>query len=94
MIEENICQEFRSKNIDEIRSYFVEETHQNEFLSNKHKKFFMTPDYLENFLILVSVVTGCISIFAFASLIGITTGITSSVIGLKINVIASGIRKY
>ena len=41
-------------------------------------------NYIEHFLILVSPVTGCISISAFASLIGISIGITSSVVGLKI----------
>ena len=34
------------------------------------------------------------SISAFASLIGILIGITSSVIGLKINAITAGIKKY
>ena len=47
---------------------------------NKHKKGFMTPNYIEHFLILVSVVTGCISISDFDLLVGIPTGITSSVI--------------
>ena len=30
MVEENISQEFRLKNIDEIRNYFIEEINQNE----------------------------------------------------------------
>ena len=42
------------------------------------------PLYVENFLILASTITGCVSISAFASLIGIPVGITSSAIGLKI----------
>ena len=39
------------------------------------------------------VVTECISISAFASLLGIPIGITSSAIGLKICAIAAGIKK-
>ena len=38
--------------------------------------------------------TGCISISAFASLIGISIGITSSAIGLKLLAITAGIKKY
>ena len=38
--------------------------------------------------------TGCISTSAFTSLIGISIGITSSAIGLKIFAITAGIKKY
>ena len=44
--------------------------------------------------ILASTITGCISISAFTSLLGIPIGITSSAIGLKICAIAAGIEKY
>ena len=39
MGEENISQEFRLKNIDETRSYFLKEIEQNELMSKKQKKF-------------------------------------------------------
>ena len=38
MAEENICQEFRFKNIEETRNYFIKEIDQNELMSNKHKQ--------------------------------------------------------
>ena len=38
--------------------------------------------------------SGCVSISAFASLVGIPIGITSSAIGLKICAITAGIKKY
>ena len=38
MPEENINQEFRSKKIDEIRNYLIEEINRNDLLSKKHKK--------------------------------------------------------
>ena len=94
MVEENINQEFRLKNIDETRNYFLEEIEQNELMSRKHKKVCTTLNYIEHFLILASTITGCISISAFASLIGIPIGITSSAIGLKICAITAGIKKY
>ena len=63
-------------------------------MSKKHKKVCTTLNYIEHFLILPSTITGCISISAFSSFIGIHIGITSSVIGLKICAIAAGIKKY
>ena len=43
---------------------------------------------------IISTITGCVSISAFASLVGIPIGITSSSIGLKICAITVGIKKY
>ena len=63
-------------------------------ISKKHKKVFTTLNYIEHFLILGSTITGCVSISAFASLVGIPIGIASSTIGLKICVITAGIKKY
>ena len=39
MLEENISQEFRVKNIEETRNYFIKKIEQNELLRNKHKNF-------------------------------------------------------
>ena len=87
-------QEFRFWKIDEIRNYVLEEIKQNELMSRKHEKVCVTLNYIENFLILASAVTGCISLSAFSSLLGILIGITSSAIGLKMCAIAAGIKKY
>ena len=40
MREENINQEFRLKNIEEIKRFFIKEVDQNELMSKKHKKGF------------------------------------------------------
>ena len=45
MSQENISQEFRLKNIDETRNYFVEEMEQNELMSKKHKEVCTTLNY-------------------------------------------------
>ena len=60
-------------------------------MSMKHKKVL---NYIEHLIILISAVTGCILISAFASLVGIPVGITSSAIGLKICIINAEIKKY
>ena len=51
-------------------------------------------NYMEHFLNLTSALTGCISISALASLLGIPIGIISSAIGLKNFAITAGIKKY
>ena len=73
-----MSQEFKSKGIDETRNYVVEEINQNELMSRKHKKICKTIDHIEHFVVLDSVITACISIYAFASLICIPIGIMSS----------------
>ena len=78
-----MSQEFRLKNsINETKNYFLEEIKQNELMSRKHKKVCTTLNYIEHFLILVSTITECILISAFASLIGVPIGIMSSATGL------------
>ena len=89
-----MSQEFKFKNIDKTRNYFLEEIKENELMSRKDKKVCTTLNYTEHFLILVSTITRCISISAFASLLGIPIGITSSVVGLNICAITAGIKKY
>ena len=84
MAEENISQEFRSKNLDETRNYLTEEINWNALMSKKQKKVCTTLNYIELFLILGSTITECFSISSFASLVGIPIGITSSAIELKI----------
>ena len=63
-------------------------------MSKKYKKVCTTLNYVENFLILGSTIAGCVSISAFASLVGIPIGITSFAIGLKIFATTAGIKKY
>ena len=92
--EENVSQEFRLKNIDETRKYLIEETHPNELMSKMHEKGSTTLNYTEKFLILAFAITGCISIFAFTSLVGILIWIMSLATGLKICAITVAIKKY
>ena len=51
-------------------------------------------NYIEHLLILICTFIVHVSISAFASLVGITTGITSSAIGLQVCVIVAGIENY
>ena len=49
---------------------------------------------MNTFLFLASTITGCISISAFYSVLGIPIGITSYSIGLKRCAITAGLKKY
>ena len=68
MVEEARIQ-FGLIRIDETRSNLLDETKHNDLTSEKYKKTCKYLNYVENLLILVSTVTGCISISAFASLV-------------------------
>ena len=92
--EENLSQEFRLKNIDETRNYLTEEIILNHLISKKHKKVCTALNYIEGFLISASTITGYDSMSAFASLIDIPIGTTSSAIGQKICAITAGTKKY
>ena len=94
MAEENISQEFRLKNTDKTKNYFLEEIKQNKLISRKHKKVCTTLNYIRHFLILASTITGWISISTFASLLGISIAIMSSATALQICAITARIKKY
>ena len=63
-------------------------------MSKKHKTLCTTLNHMEHFIILSSTITGCVSMPSFASLVGISIGITSSAIGLKICAITAGNKRY
>ena len=42
MVEEIISQEFKLKNINETRNYFIEATNQKEMINKKHKRACVT----------------------------------------------------
>ena len=91
MPEENRNQEFSLKKTDEKRNYLIEEINQNELMSKKLKKVL---NYIQHLLIVISTITGCVSISAFAFLVGISIGTTRSAIGFKICLIRTEIKKY
>ena len=53
-------------------------------MRKKYKKACRILNYIDHLLIFISTITGCVSISAFASFLGVPVGITSAAIGLKI----------
>ena len=62
--------------------------------NEKNKQTCKCLNYSGNLLIPSSTTTACVSISAFASLVCVPVGITSSAIGIKICAITAGIKKY
>ena len=94
MPEENLNQEFRLKEIDEIRNYLTKEINRNEVISKNHKNVSRVLNYIGHSLIAISTITRCVSISAFAPLVGIPVRIRRSSIGSKICVITAGMKRY
>ena len=94
MTEENISQIFILKNIDESRNVFIQEINHNDLISKKYKKVFKVLNYIEQSLILTSMVTRCVSISASAFLVSIPTEFPGSAAELYFFTITAGIKKY
>ena len=63
-------------------------------MSKKRKKVCRILNYIDDLLTVISTITECVSISAFASLVGIHIGLTSTATGLKTCAITAGIPKY
>ena len=62
-------------------------------MSEKQKKVCRDLNYFGNFLVFVSAASGCVSVSAFASLVGVSVGISSSTVEIKICAITAGITR-
>ena len=71
------------------RNFLLEEIKHNDFMSEKYKKTYKYLNYVEHLLIIVSVVTGCVSFCAFALLVCFPVGITNSAVRIKIYAITT-----
>ena len=73
------------KNVEGIKNYLIIDIDQNVLMSNKHKKTSTAVYYMEHFLILAPVITGCFSIFAYASSLVIPIEIRNRIKNLRNN---------
>ena len=64
------------------------------WLNEKSWKVCWDLNYSLHFLCCVSTVGDCVSISAFASLVGMLVGFASSAVGLNICAVTAGIKKY
>ena len=76
------------------KKYLVEEVKPNKLISKQYKKVCKTLNYIKHLLILPSMVSGCISISAFAFLVIIPVGIVCSAVRTNICAATAIIQKF
>ena len=76
------------------KKYLVEEVKPNKLISKQYKKVCKTLNYIKHLLILPSMVSGCISISAFAFLVIIPVGIICSAVRTNICAATAIIQKF
>ena len=86
-------QQFRLKQINEIKDYFVPEIKEKELMS---KTLFcnIAFDYFDKSLIVLSVATGSISIASFATVIGAPVGMMSASCSLAFSITTGFVKKF
>ena len=84
-------QQFRLDKISE--DYFITEIKERELMSKKLSKYISFFDYFDKSLIILSVISGSISIASFATVIGIPIGITSVSLSLTFSLCTGLIKK-
>ena len=85
-------QQFRLNKINEIKDYFVAEIKERELMSKRLSKYIASFDYFDKSLIVLSVITGSISVASFANVIGVPVGMVSASFSLACS-ISTGIVK-
>ena len=80
--------------IYETRNGLLEEIKHNGSMSEKYKRVCGDLNLFEHFPFLFSSLSWCVSISAFAFLVGVPVGVAISAAGLKVLAITAGIKKY
>ena len=86
-------QQFRLNKINKIKDYFVTEINERELMSKKLVKYIASFDYFDKSLIVLSVVTGSISIASFATIIGALVGMMSASCSLAFPITTGIVKK-
>ena len=84
--------QFRPSKINEIKDYFVAEVKERELMSKGLRKYITSFDYFDKSLIILSVITGSISIASFPTVIRAPVGMVSAIFSLAFS-ISTGIAK-
>ena len=82
----NDQQQFRLRNSNEIKNYFIAKIKERELMSKRLSKYIASFDYFDKSLIVLSAVTGSISISSFTTLIGVPVGMISASCSLAFSI--------
>ena len=89
----NDQQQFRLNKISKARDYFIGEIKERELMSKRLSKYIAYFDYFGKSLIVLSVITGSISIVSFETVIGAPVGITSASFSLAFSIFTGIVKK-
>ena len=84
---------FRLTEINKIKDYFNSQIQEGKTTSKKLSKFITTFDYIDKTLVVLSAISGGISIISFTSVIGFPAGIASASFTLIFSVTTGIIKK-
>ena len=87
-------QQFRLNKINEIKDYFIAEIRERELMSKNLSKYIASFEYLHKSLIVLSVVTGSISIASFTTAIGAPVGIMSATCSLAFSITTGFVKSF
>ena len=89
----NAQQQFRLKQINEIKDYFIAEIKESESLSKRLSKYIASLDCFNKSLIFLSVATSSISIASFETVIGAPVGIVRATVILAFSFLTGIVKK-
>ena len=90
----NDPQQFRLKNPNEIKNYFIPEIKERELMIKRLSKYIASFEYFDKPLIVLSVLTGSISISSFATLIGAPVAMMSASCSLGFSITIGFVKKF
>ena len=86
-------QQFRLNKISEIEDYFITEIKERELMSKNLSRYISFFDYFDKSLVVLSVTSGSVSIASFATVIGITIGLTGASLSLAFSLCTGLVKK-
>ena len=89
----NDQQQFRLKQINEIKDYFIAEIKESELLSKRLSKYIASLDCFNKSFIFLSVATSSISIASFETVIGAPVGIVRATVILAFSFLTGIVKK-
>ena len=87
-------QQFRLKEINEIKDYFITEIRERELISKYLSKYIASLDYFDKSLNVLSILSGSISIASFATVIGAPAGIIGASCGFTFSITSGFVKKF
>ena len=87
-------QQFRLKNLNEIKDYFSAEIRERELISKNISKYIASLDYFDKSLNVLSILSNSISIASFASVIGVPAGIIGASYGFTFSFTSGFVKRF